>query len=131
MNRILFITACLLFASLASCGRHSTDGEVASAPDIVVTFDGPTGACEVSKAGDANKRWMPCLQVPSYLMNTLKIPPGSLFDYKTIPDVNVAEFERVMAELKAAGYQLTPGTHVGFLTEPKPRRENDGKPGVQ
>jgi hypothetical protein len=64
---------------------------------------------------------MPCTEVASYLTKTLKLPRGALFDYKTIPDVNLPEFDGVMSELKAAGYQLTPGVHVGFLTEPKPR----------
>jgi hypothetical protein len=65
---------------------------------------------------------MPCLEVPSYLAKALQLPRGSSFDYKTIPDVNVADFDRVMSELKAEGYQLTPGIHVSFLTEPKPRK---------
>lgn len=64
---------------------------------------------------------MPCLQVPSYLANTLKMPRGSSFDFETVPDVNVAQFDRVLSELEAEGYQLTRGVHVDFLTEPKPR----------
>jgi len=64
---------------------------------------------------------MPCVEVPSYLAKALQLPRGSSFDYKTIPDVNVAELDRVMSELKAEGYQLTQGIHISFLTEPKPR----------
>jgi hypothetical protein len=123
VNRTLFIAACLPLAFLTSCGRsHPADPPtVAAVPaEVVVTFDGARNACGLSRPGDANSKSMPCIEVTSYLVKTLKLPRGSLFDYKTIPDVNVAEFDLVMSELKAAGYKLTPGTHAGFLTEPKP-----------
>jgi hypothetical protein len=112
------MAACLPLALLAGCGRsHSTDrGAVASVPaEVVVTFNGPMRICQVSRLGDANNQSMPCLEVPSYLTKTLKLRRGS---WKTIPDVNVVEFDQLMSELKAAGYRLTPGIHVDFLTEP-------------
>lgn len=90
--------------------------------DVVVTFDGPAGSCAIGKPGGAKKQSMPCLEVPAYLTKTLKLPRGALFDYETIPDVNVLEFEHVMSDLKAAGFRLTSGVHVSFLTEPKPHQ---------
>ena len=123
MNRTFVISTCLLAALLISCGktRPAAPTVAASLPaDVAVTFDGPRNTCEISRPDDANSQSMPCVEVPSYLTKTLKLPRGSSLDYKTIPDVNVPEFDQVTSELKAAGYQLTPGVHVGFLTEPKP-----------
>ena len=123
VNRTLVIAACFPLSFLTSCGRsHSANPRVVAAvpAEVVVTFDGPRNACGLSRPGDANSQSMPCIEVTSYLVNTLQLPRGSLFDYKTIPDVNVAQFEQVMSELKAGGYQLTPGARAGFLTEPRP-----------
>ena len=86
--------------------------------DVLITFNGPKNICEVALVG-ATPKPLPCTQVVSYLVNDLKLPKGALFDVKTIPDVNVSEYESVMAALKTAGYNLTPGIYVGFLTEPK------------
>lgn len=124
MTRAIALAICLSSALFASCGRpHSADRGVPASvsADTVVTFNGPTDSCAVSRPGHAIKQSMPCLQVPAYVANTLKLPRGSLFDLVTIPDVNVAEYDHVMSELKAEGYGLTRGVHVDFLTEPKPR----------
>jgi hypothetical protein len=45
----------------------------------------------------------------------------SMLAIAPIPDINVADFDHVMSELNAEGYQVTPGIHVDFLTAPKPR----------
>jgi len=82
-----------------------------------VTF--VNGECEVEFAGGARRQSMPCEEVVSFLTATLKLPRGALFDVVTIPDVSEAEYDAVMAGLKAAGYKRVPGIHVGFLTEPK------------
>lgn len=52
-------------------------------------------------------------------MHTLKLSTDEAFDVDTIPDVDTGEFDRTMAALKTAGFRVTPGVHVGFLTEPK------------
>ena len=64
---------------------------------------------------------MPCSQVVGHLTTTLGLQRGALFDVKTIPDVDVREYERVMHGLEQAGFRMTPGIHVGFLTAPKHR----------
>lgn len=125
MRRTISVSICLSSALFASCGRpppadRGVPGSVSA--DMVVTFNGPTGSCAISRPGSATTQSMPCLQVPAYVAKTLKLPRGSLFDLVTIPDVNVAEYSQVMSELKAEGYGLTPGVHVDFLTEPKTRR---------
>jgi hypothetical protein len=85
--------------------------------DAVVTFNGPAKSCEVTAAG-GRPRSMPCSAVVSYLTQTLKLHRGAYVDQATIPDVDLREYDRVMAALKDAGYRPTPGVHTGFLTEP-------------
>jgi hypothetical protein len=86
--------------------------------DAVVTFNGPAKRCEVTASGRL-ARSMPCPEVVSYLTQTLKLPPGAYVDEATIPDVDLPEYDRVLARLRDAGYRPTPGVHVGFLTEPR------------
>jgi hypothetical protein len=86
--------------------------------DALVTFNGPKNTCEVALRGSVSAQAMPSGEVVPYLVDEVKLPKGALFDIVTIPNVNVAEYEQVMAALKAAGYKRVPGIHVGFLTEP-------------
>ncbi|MEJ0040235.1 MAG: hypothetical protein WDO68_30105 [Gammaproteobacteria bacterium] len=58
-------------------------------------------------------------EVVDYVVHTLKLSTDEAFDVDTIPDVDTGEFDRTMAALKTAGFRVTPGVHVGFLTEPK------------
>jgi hypothetical protein len=85
--------------------------------DARVTFNGPAKSCEVTAAGDL-PRSMPCSAVVPYLTQILKLHRGAYVDQETTPDVDVREYDRVMAALKGAGYRPTPGVHTGFLTEP-------------
>jgi hypothetical protein len=62
---------------------------------------------------------MPCRQVVDYVVHELKLSTDAPFDVATIPDVDTAEFDRTMAALKDAGFRMTSGVHLNFLTEPK------------
>jgi hypothetical protein len=88
-------------------------------PDFVLTFDGPNGNCRVTLETHERVETLPCSEVVSFLSEAPGITTASRFEVKTIPHVNVADYDAVMAALKASGYRLTPGVHVGFLTEPK------------
>jgi hypothetical protein len=88
-------------------------------PDFILTFDGPRGNCRVSLGSQETFETLPCTDVVRFLSNVPGITRASRFVVKTIPNVDEAEYDSVMAALKAAGYHLTPGVHVGFLTEPK------------
>ncbi len=88
-------------------------------PDFVLTFDGPNGNCRVALAAQGTAETLPCSQVLNFLSAAPGITNASHFEVITIPDVNVSEYDAVMTALKASGYCLTPGVHVGFLTEPK------------
>jgi integrase-like protein len=121
-NTIRIVVICLPVAGIISCGQSRSEApgrESSMTAEVVVTFDGPRHSCTLSIFGDTGSHSMPCVDITTYLTKTLKLRSGSSFDYKTIPDVDVDEFERVISGLKAAGYQLAPGAHVGLLTEPK------------
>jgi len=115
--------AAALYLSLAIIceSEPARASETASAikPDFIVTIDGPAHTCHVARAGESSASTVPCSQVTAYLIETLKLAPGSYFDYSTIADVDEQEFARTLEALKEAGYRPTPGIHVGFLTEPK------------
>ena len=122
MDKTGAIAICLFAAFLTGCGKRPATAPSAVTPavaDVTITFDGPRDACDIHTVGHAEAHSMPCIDVVSYVTRTLELPNGSRFDYNTIPDVNVTEFDLVMSHLKSAGYELTPGAHVGFLTEPK------------
>ena len=87
--------------------------------DFVVTIDGPNGRCDVTLGDGTRRQSMACLEVASHVASTLKLPRGALFDVVTVPDIDESEYDRVMSDLSALGYKLTPGWHIGFLTEPK------------
>ncbi len=88
-------------------------------PDFVLTFDGPNGNCRVALGANERVETLPYSKVLSFLGDAPGITRASRFEVITIPDVNEADYDAVMAALKASGYRLTPGVHVGFLTEPK------------
>jgi hypothetical protein len=88
-------------------------------PDFVLTFDGPQGNCRVTLGSQGAVEVLACAEVVGFLSKAPGIARASRFEVITIPNVNEAEYDSVMAALKASGYRLTPAVHVGFLTEPK------------
>ena len=70
-------------------------------------------------AGTLRQAAMPCREVLAYLRHEQRVPVTDRFDVNTIPNVDVAEYEEVMSAVQSAGYKLTAGVHVGFLTEPE------------
>jgi hypothetical protein len=111
----------LLLATVSeSEAAHASETAGGIKPDFMLTVDGPAHTCHVARAGDSSASTIPCAKVTAYLIETLKLVPGSYFDYSTIADVDEQEFDRTLRALKDAGYRPTPGIHVGFLTEPKP-----------
>jgi hypothetical protein len=56
--------------------------------------------------------------VVPFVRDELRLPSGSIYDIRTIPDVDEAEMASVGANLKAAGYRFIGGQHVMFITGP-------------
>jgi hypothetical protein len=113
------ICSALVLIALSACKPAAAPGTAGSGPShptFVVTF--ASTHCEVS-GPRIDRRAMPCRQVVEYVVHELKLSTDAPFDVATIPDVDTAEFDRTMAALKDAGFRMTPGVHVNFLTEPK------------
>src|SRR5262249_30213906 len=87
-------------------------------PHFIVTFNGPAHNCQVASNDGSVSPSMPCSKVLLYVVNDLKLPKGSYFDWRTITDVDEHEFADTLKGLKVAGFLPTPGTHVNFITEP-------------
>jgi hypothetical protein len=88
-------------------------------PDFIITFDGPARSCRLKVGASGLEQSVPCLELAAHLRQVPEITATSYFEAKTIPDIDVAQYDAVMATLAKAGYKLTPGPHVNFLTEPK------------
>jgi hypothetical protein len=110
-----------LSVALIGCSDGTRDAVVAPTvrPDFVLTFDGPARNCHVALSGTGKENALPCSKVVGFLREAPGISTASRFEVKLVPDVNEADHDAVMVSLAAAGYRLTPGPHVGFLTEPK------------
>jgi hypothetical protein len=117
------------FASLTLCalligcaGRTKAPNPLppptAKRPDVIVTFDGGLHACVVALLNEPEGHTMSCDGVLRFVRDDLKLQIGSVYDIRTIPDVDEAEMHRVAVALNGAGYRFVEGSHVMFLTGP-------------
>ncbi|MFO1465644.1 MAG: hypothetical protein U1F35_04245 [Steroidobacteraceae bacterium] len=87
------------------CNSDKTVSSVTAAKaSVLVTFDGPNNNCVVASKVDGQYKSMPCSEVTSFLMATLKLPQGALFEVATNPDVDESAFDQTMADLKGSGF---------------------------
>lgn len=86
----------------------------------MLTFDGLHGNCVVALDEASNGERMPCREVVSYLRDSPRITAKSSVSLVIISDVNVAEYDEVVAALEREGYGHGGITKIGFMTEVKP-----------
>jgi hypothetical protein len=113
-----FLAAATVFTSLAGCGSSTNTPNPASPPtaakpDVIVTIDGKRHTCVVALLSEAQGSSVPCGDVIPFIRDELRIPSGSVYDMRTISDVDQAEVAGVDAKLKAAGYHLFDGSRKG------------------
>jgi hypothetical protein len=113
-----FFAATTVFVLLAGCGSSTNtpnpgSPSVAAKPDVIVTIDGKRHACVVALLSEAQGSSVPCGDVIPFIRDELRIPSGSVYDIRTISDVDQAEVAGVDAKLKAAGYRLFDGSRKG------------------
>lgn len=123
--QLVTVTLCAL---VVACTRHTgaprpVVSPIASKPDVIVTFDGERHACVVRLLDATTGHVVSCEDVLPFIRDSLKLRSGSVYDIRTIPDVDDAEMRRVVANLKGAGYRYIDGPHVMFLTGPHPDGE--------
>jgi hypothetical protein len=101
---------------LTGCGRSAgipgaIPPPVASRPDVTVTFDGKRRKCVVALPSEAHGSTISCADVVPFVKDELRLPSGSVYDIRKIPDVDEAEVTKVRADLNGAGYRFIGGAH--------------------
>jgi hypothetical protein len=81
-----------------------------------------SGPSVVALFSEAQGSTISCGDVVPFVRDELRLPSGSIYDIRTIPDVDEAEMSSVGASLKSAGYRFIGGTHVMFITGPQKDR---------
>ena len=115
-----------VFTLLAGCGPSADTPvpapAIAARSDVIVTFDGEHHACVVALHSEAQGSAIACKDVVPFVRDELRLPGGSIYDIRTIPDVGESEMARVEASLKGAGYRFIGGPHAMFITGPHQNR---------
>ena len=104
------------FILLAGCGSSTNTPvpappPIAAKPDVTITIDGERHACVVALASEAQGSAIVCSDVVPFVRDELRLPSGSIYDIRAIPDLNQAEMAKVEEKLKAAGYRFIGGPH--------------------
>jgi hypothetical protein len=101
---------------LAGCGS-STEAPasyqgpplIATKADVIVTLDGKRHACVVALNNEQQGNNISCDEVVPFVRDELRLPKGSVYDIHGDKDADKAEFARVAANLKSAGYRFIGG----------------------
>src|ERR1700733_13887313 len=101
-------------ALLPACGSSSTNSAataalIAAKPDVIVTFDGKRHACLVALPSEQQGSEVACKEIVSFVKDELRVPSGSVYDVRVIPEFDPAERAGVESALKDAGYRIASG----------------------
>jgi hypothetical protein len=107
VNRRLAAPACIVVLSLAACG--SSTPKIAEGPDVTITVDGQRHGCLVALSSEAQGSAVPCSEVVQFLRDELRLKSGSIYDVRTIPEVDNAQMAVLAAGLTSAGYRFIGG----------------------
>ena len=105
-------SACVMGILLVGCGRSANSPDAppaAGKPDVIVTIDGKRHTCVVALNTEPQGSAIACNDVVSFVKDELRVPRGSIYDLRTIPDVDPAELAKVGASLNGAGYRAIGG----------------------
>jgi hypothetical protein len=112
-DRSVFVSLGMV-ALLAACGSSSTNSAAtaplsAAKPDVIVTFDGKRHACLVALPSEPQGSEVACKEIVSFVKDELRVPSGSVYDVRVVPDFDPAERAGVESALKDAGYRIMGG----------------------
>jgi hypothetical protein len=105
-------------ALLASCGPNSVP-KIAERPDATITIDGKHHTCVVALLKEAQGSAVPCGDVVPFLRDELRLQAGSVYDIRTVPDIDEKELASLGANLKGGGYRFIGGRDDPFIIEHK------------
>jgi len=101
---------------LVGCGRSASTPApappappIAARPDVIVSLDGARHDCVVALYSEEQGSMISCDDIVPFIRDELRVPSGSTYDMRTVPNVDVAEMARVDAALKNAGYRFIRG----------------------
>jgi len=108
-------------ALLAGCGPSAGNAvpKIAEKADVTITIDGGRHTCVVTLLKEAQGSAIPCGDVVPFLRDELRLQSGSIYDIRTIPDIDDKELARLGANLKGAGYRFIGGRDDPFIIEHK------------
>jgi hypothetical protein len=107
-------------ALLAGCGPSAGSvPKIAERADVTITIDGKHHTCVVALSKEAQGSAVPCGDVVPFLRDELRLQSGSIYDIRTIPDIDEKEFASLGANLKGAGYRFIGGRDDPFIIEHK------------
>jgi hypothetical protein len=110
------ITSTVAMALLAGCGHSAETAApvappIAAKPDVIITLDGERHTCVVALLSEAQGSAVACNEVVAFVRDELRVASGSIYEIRTIADVDRAEMTRVRASLDGAGYRFSGGPH--------------------
>ena len=82
---------------------------IAAKPDVIVTFDGERHTCVVALYSEAQGSFVPCTDIVPFIRDELRVASGSIYDTRTIAQVDAGEVARTTQSLKGAGYRFIGG----------------------
>ncbi len=96
-------------AVLAGCGSSGTPPKIAERADVIITLDGKRHACVVALDKEPQGSSVPCKEAVSFVKDELRVPPGSIYDIRTVANVDDTEIASVRAAFNEAGYRFIGG----------------------
>jgi hypothetical protein len=74
--------------------------------DVIVTLDGEHHTCVVALISEPQGSTVPCADVVPFVRDELRLASGSIYDIRTIANVDDAERAKLEKNLKGAGYRF-------------------------
>ncbi len=99
---------------LMGCGSPSNppaavSPAIAAKPDVIVTFDGERHTCVVALYSEAQGSIVSCPDIVPFIRDELKVASGSIYDTRTVAQVDAGEVAKTTQSLKDAGYRFIGG----------------------
>jgi hypothetical protein len=94
---------------LAGCGSSSTPPKIAERPDVIITLDGKRHACVVALDKEPQGSTVACKEAVSFVKDELRVQRGSIYDIRTVANVDDTEIASVRVALNDAGYRFIGG----------------------
>ncbi len=106
--RVVLLSGSILIL-LVGCGSSSAPPKIAERPDVIITLDGKRHACVVALDKEPQGSTVACKEAVSFVKDELRVQRGSIYDIRTVANVDDTEIASVRAALNDAGYRFIGG----------------------